>query len=141
MIHLEKPADSPAPYCIVELSDGRNVYEANRIQFWRTLKKFCTDGDLSVKRLYIMMSSGRRRTIKRNNATRYFMVYRGIYSAKTAKKKDVKKGYGVICVHPGGIEKSYVDWYNDETGEFAYTEVFRGSERFHKEELGIPACH
>jgi len=138
MIHFEKPIDSPTPSCIVELSDGRLVYEANRIQFWRTLKKFCKDGDLSVKKLYIYKGD-RKKAIKRNNATFYFMVYRGMYSAK-GNRKDVKKGYGVICVHPGGIQKSYLEWYNDETGEFAYTEVLRGTESFYENDLGIPAC-
>jgi hypothetical protein len=139
MIHFDKPADSPTPYCVVELSDGRQVYEAHKIQFWRALRKFCKDGDLFVKKLYIHKESGRRYAIKRNNATHYFMVYRGMYSAK-GNRKDVKKGYGVICVHPGGIKKSYIEWHNDETGEFAYTEVIRGTERFYEEELGIPAC-
>jgi hypothetical protein len=138
VINFEKTADSPTPYCVVELSDGRKIYEVNRIQFWKNLKKFCEEGDLSVKRLYIYRRSGRKSAIKRNNATHYFMVFRGIYSVRG--RKDVKKGYGVICVHPGGIKKSYIEWHNDETGEFAYTEVIRGTERFYEEELGIPAC-
>lgn len=132
-----KPTDSPEPYCIVTLSDDREIYEANRIQFWRELKKFCTSCGLCVKKLYIVVGN-QSTPINRNHIKQYFIIRNGKFTVRGGKV-EIKKGYGVVCNHPGGIVRTYIAWYNDDTGKFVYNEVIRGTNKLYTEELGIAA--
>jgi len=138
MINFEKPADSPTPYCVVELSNGQVIYESNEYTFWRELKNFCKkNGNLSVKKVSIIVGD-KPNPIKKNNARHYFIIRNGRMSLRRGVS-EIKKGYGVVCVHPGDIKKTYISWYNDDTGKFLYDEVLRGGSELYEKEIGISA--
>ena len=128
--------NKPSPYCTVTLSDGSTAYESNGPIFWRTLKQFCTDNNLTVCNVTIIRNNGDKLPIKRNHPKYYFIVREG----KIVIQGDcsVKKGYGVVCLHPGNIKRTYIEWYN-ENGTHAHREVLRDTRTFYEKEIGIPA--
>ena len=127
--------NEPIPYCVVELSDGSEVYETHGTPFWRELIAFCKENGLSIKELTIVVGCTRK-TIKKNNIKQYFIVREG---RLTLDNVTVKKGYGIICLHPGNIKKTYIEWYKED-GDYAYREVLRGTRTFYEKEIGIPSA-
>ena len=136
MINFTKPTDSPSPYCVVDLSDGTQVYESNSYTFWRELKKFCEKKEqLFVKKVTIVLGDNVR-PIKYRNIKTHFMIYNAKMSINS-NNSEIKKGYGVICCHPGNIVKTYISWFNDNSGVYMYDEAIRGSTELYEKELGI----
>ena len=83
------------------------------------------------------MVGDKKMPIKRNHIKYYFIVRQGKLTLRSSGKAEIKKGYGVICNHPGGITRTYIAWYDDGNGNFIYNETIRGASKFHTEELGI----
>jgi hypothetical protein len=136
MLRFELPKDKPEPYCMVELSDNRIVYETEGTAFWRALRAFCVDNQLAIKTVTIV-SNGAETPIKRNNPRFYFIVREGSVPLRGGKS-SIKKGYGVICVHPGNVKGTYIEWYSNK-GKYMHREVLRGTQKFYEEEIGIPS--
>lgn len=138
MLRFELPKNKPEPYCMVELSDERIVYETEGVAFWRALRSFCVENQLTIKKI-VVVSNGVKTPIKRNNPKLYFMIREGTISIKGGGGDSIKKGYGVVCVHPGNIKKTYIEWYSNK-GKYMHREVLRGTQKFYEEEIGIPSA-
>lgn len=139
MINFKKPKDSPNPYCTVILSDNTEAYEHNSYSFWRELKKYCDEKKLTVKSVYIVYN-GQKKEYKKNHPVCYFIIYDGKFSLRGGSV--IRKGYGIVCLHPGNIKRTYISWYDTSNGKFVYNEVLRGNNRVYEEEIGIqPTKH
>lgn len=138
MLRFELPKHKPEPYSMVKLSDGRILYETEGVAFWRALRSFCAENQLTIKEI-VVVSNGVETPIKRNNPKFYFMIREGAISIKGGGENSIKKGYGVICVHPGNIKRTYIEWYNNK-GKYIHREVLRDTQKFYEEEISIPSA-
>lgn len=138
MLNFKIHNDLPNPYCVVNLSDDTIVYENNVCTFWRELKNYCDEHSLTINSMSIFYRNTTNDIfVSKNNIKRYFVIHQAKVSIG-AKKAAIKKGYGVVCIHPGGIKKVYISWYDNYTGKLIYHHVIRGGNKVYEEEIGIP---
>lgn len=109
-------------YYNIKLSNDEKFYEEKNIVSWKNLLIYCKEKNLKIESFKIHFDN-KIKNIKRNNSKFCFVVQD--LKAFGSGKTHIKKGYGSICKHPGGIKRCYIDWFDLKSGKLSHPEIIK----------------
>lgn len=122
----------------ITLSNNEIVYESENIRSWRKLLDKCREENLKIKN-FVIFYNDKKKNIRRNHSS-YFFIIQDMVAAIKSGSARMKKGYGVVCNHPGGVERCYIDWFNTKNGQPLYPQIIsRGKIPIFYKQIGVDA--